>query len=175
MQNLTPSSLTSLTTTSSSSNNSSIAPETLSLFWELLQCNRRFRAYLIETDRVGDFVVLTLYYAIDAKDDPARQSVVRMCVFILQTLSVEERFGAKLNVPFATGGQEALPAVLRIRNFRGTLGDFLIAVGHPISFTLPLYLLLPMHPMQKARESNNANTSMLMLMLIWTYSTFTPS
>ena len=140
VQNLTPTTLAS-SLTSSTSNNSSIAPETLSLFWELLQCNRRFRAYLIETDRVGDFVVLTLYYAIDAKDDPARQSVVRMCVFILQTLSVEERFGGKLNVPFATGGQEALPAVLRIRNFRGTLGDFLIAVGRSISLPLPLSYL----------------------------------
>ena len=104
-----------------------IASETLSLFWELLQCNKRFRSYLIETDRARDFVVLTLYYAIEAKDDPARQSVVRMCVFILQTLSVEEKFGKKMNAPFM--GQETLPAVLQIQNFHGSYADFLIGVS----------------------------------------------
>lgn len=103
-----------------------IAPETLSLFWELLQCNKRFRSYLIETDRARDFVVLSLYYAVEAKDDPAKQSVVRMCVFILQTLSVEEKFGQKLNAPFL--GQETLPAVLQIPNFHGSYADFLIGV-----------------------------------------------
>ena len=61
----------------------------LVLFWELLQCNKRFRSFIIDTDRAHDFIVLVLYYAMEAKDDPARQGIVRMCVFILQTLSVE--------------------------------------------------------------------------------------
>lgn len=104
-----------------------IAPETLSLFWELLQCNKRFRSYLIDTDRARDFVVLVLYYAIEAKDDPAKQGIVRMCVFILQTLSVEDRFGQKLNEPFV--GQETLPNVLQIQNFHGSYADFLIGVS----------------------------------------------
>ena len=103
-----------------------IAPETLSLFWELLQCNRRFRSYLIDTERARDFVVLVLYYAIEAKDDPAKQGIVRMCVFILQTLSVEEKFGRKLNAPFTS--QETLPAILQIQNFHGSYADFLIGV-----------------------------------------------
>ena len=104
-----------------------IAPETLSLFWELLQCNKRFRSYLIDTDRAKDFVVLVLYYAIEAKDDPAKQGIVRMCIFILQTLSVEEKFGKKLNAPFTF--QETLPAVLQIQNFHGGYADFLIGVS----------------------------------------------
>lgn len=103
-----------------------IAPETLSLFWELLQCNKRFRSYLIDTDRAKDFVVLVLFYAIEAKDDPAKQGIVRMCVFILQTLSVEEKFGRKLNTPFTF--QETLPTVLLIPNFHGSYADFLIGV-----------------------------------------------
>ena len=103
-----------------------IAPETLSLFWELLQCNKRFRSYLIDTDRARDFVVLVLYYAVEAKEDPARQGLVRMCVFILQTLSVEEKFGKKLNAPFTF--QETLPSILQIPNFHGSYGDFLIGV-----------------------------------------------
>lgn len=109
-----------------------IAPETLSLFWELLQCNKRFRSYLIDTDRVRDFVVLVLYYAIEAKDDPAKRGIVRMCVFILQTLSVEEKFGKKLNVPFTF--QETLPSVLQITNFHGSYADFLIGVCYPLPY-----------------------------------------
>ena len=104
-----------------------IASETLSLFWELLQCNKRFRAYLIETDRAKDFVVLVLYYAIEAKEDPAKQGIVRMCVFILQTLSVEEKFGQKLNGSFSF--QETLPSVLQIPNFHGSYADFLVGVS----------------------------------------------
>jgi hypothetical protein len=104
-----------------------IAPETLALFWELLQCNKRFRSYLIDTDRARDFVVLVLYYAIEAKDDPSKQGIVRMCVFILQTLSVEEKFGRKLNWPFTF--QETLPSILQIQNFHGSYADFLIGVS----------------------------------------------
>jgi hypothetical protein len=104
-----------------------IAPETLALFWELLQCNKRFRSYLIDTDRARDFVVLVLYYAIEAKDDPSKQGIVRMCVFILQTLSVEEKFGRKLNWAFTF--QETLPNLLQIPNFHGSYADFLIGVS----------------------------------------------
>ena len=108
-----------------------IAPESLSLFWELLQCNKRFRSYLIETERARDFVVITLYYATEGKDDPAKHGIVRMCIFILQTLSVEEKFGQKLNAPFM--GQETLPAMLQLPKFHGSYADFLIAVCCPLS------------------------------------------
>jgi hypothetical protein len=106
------------------------APEMLVLFWELLQCNKRFRSFIIDTDRAHDFVVLVLYYAMDAKDDPARQGIVRMCVFILQTLSVEPTFGRRLNKPFV--GQDSLPSTLRIPNFHGTYADYLITTIHTI-------------------------------------------
>jgi hypothetical protein len=109
------------------------APEMLVLFWELLQCNKRFRSFIIDTDRAHDFIVLVLYYAMDAKDDPARQGIVRMCVFILQTLSVEPTFGRRLNKPFV--GQDSLPAISRIPNFHGTYADYLITSIHTILTT----------------------------------------
>lgn len=99
----------------------------LILFWELLQCNKRFRSFIVDTDRAHDFVVLVLYYAMDAKDDPARQGTVRMCVLILQTLSVEPSFGKRLNKPFK--GHDSLPAVLRIPNFHGSYADYLNTVS----------------------------------------------
>ncbi|KAF2685360.1 hypothetical protein K458DRAFT_417422 [Lentithecium fluviatile CBS 122367] len=100
------------------------APEMIMLFWETLQCNKRFRSFIIDTDRAHDFVVLVLYYAIDQRNDPTKQGLVRMCIFVLQTLSVEPNFGKSLNKTFE--GQESLPVSIRIPNFHGTYADYLI-------------------------------------------------
>jgi hypothetical protein len=100
------------------------APEMLMLFWEITQCNKRFRSYIIETGRAHDFIVLILFYALKHKCDAANQGVVRMCVFLLQTLSVEPNFGTSINQTFQ--GQESLPQLMRINNFQGTYADFLI-------------------------------------------------
>jgi hypothetical protein len=102
------------------------------LFWEALQCNKRFRSFIIDTDRAHDFVVLVLYYAIDQRNDPTKQGLVRMCVFVLQTLSVEPNFGRSLNKTFE--GQESLPPSIRIPNFHGTYADYVITVS-----PLPVY------------------------------------
>ncbi|CAK7206035.1 hypothetical protein SEUCBS139899_008818 [Sporothrix eucalyptigena] len=100
------------------------APEMIMLFWEITQCNKRFRSFIIDTQRAHDFVILILFYALDCKNDSTRQGIVRMCAFLLQTLSVEKNFGINLNKTFE--GQETLPPVIRIYNFRGTYADFLI-------------------------------------------------
>jgi len=100
------------------------APEMLMLFWEALQCNKRFRSFIIDTDRAHDFVILVLFYAMEGKNDPNKQGLVRMCVFILQTMSVEANFGKSLNKRFE--GQDTLPLNIRIQNFHGTYADYLI-------------------------------------------------
>ena len=97
------------------------------LFWETIQCNKRFRSFVIDSDRGREFVVLILFYALEYRIDPTRQGVVRMCVFVLQTLSTEETFGSSLNKGFET--QHTLPATIKIENFRGTYADFLITVS----------------------------------------------
>ncbi|KAI9863644.1 MAG: hypothetical protein M1813_003667 [Trichoglossum hirsutum] len=100
------------------------APEMIMLFWEALQCNKRFRSFIIDTDRAHDFVVLVLFYALEQKTDLSKQGVVRMCVFVLQTLSSESNFGKGLNKRFE--GQDSLPASVRIPNFDGTYADYVI-------------------------------------------------
>ncbi|PHH89252.1 hypothetical protein CDD83_6419 [Cordyceps sp. RAO-2017] len=107
-----------------SQSSGNFAPEMLMLFWEMTQCNKRFRSFIIDTDRAHDFVVLTLFYALEYKNEPSKQGVVRMCAFLLQTLSVETNFGHNLNKRFE--GQESLPACIRINGFKGTYTDFLI-------------------------------------------------
>ncbi|KAI1342254.1 high-temperature-induced dauer-formation protein-domain-containing protein [Xylariaceae sp. FL0016] len=100
------------------------SPEIIVLFWEITQCNKRFRSFMIDTQRAHDFVILILFYATEYKADASKQGVVRMCAFLLQTLSVEKSFGINLNKSF--DGQDTLPPVIRIPGFRGTYADFLI-------------------------------------------------
>ncbi|KAF9881221.1 high-temperature-induced dauer-formation protein [Colletotrichum karsti] len=100
------------------------APEIIMLFWEITQCNKRFRSFIIDTERVHDFVILTLFYALEYKNDPSKQGVVRMCAFLLQTLSVEKNFGTNMNRNFSR--QDSLPLAIRIPGFSGTHADFLI-------------------------------------------------
>lgn len=49
-----------------------------------------------------------------------------MCIFILQTMSVEPNFGKSLNTKFEA--QETLPQSIRIPGFRGSYADYLISV-----------------------------------------------
>jgi hypothetical protein len=100
------------------------APEIIMLFWEITQCNKRFRSFIIDTERAHDFVILILFYALEYKGDASKQGVVRMCAFLLQTLSVEKNFGVNLNKTFE--GQDTLPPAIRIVGFRGSYADFLI-------------------------------------------------
>ncbi|KAK1760789.1 high-temperature-induced dauer-formation protein-domain-containing protein [Echria macrotheca] len=107
-----------------SQNSIRFSPEIMMLFWEITQCNKRFRSFIIDTERAHDFVILVLFYALEYKNDASKQGVVRMCAFLLQTLSVEKNFGVNLNKTFE--GQETLPPAIRIAGFRGSYADFLI-------------------------------------------------
>lgn len=109
------------------------ASETLMLFWEALQCNKKFRSHIIDGKVGTEFAVLVLFYALEHRNDAGKQGVVRMCVFILQTLSTEPAFGKSLNRKFA--GQEALPPDVRIPDFNGTYGDYLIISIHILMTT----------------------------------------
>ncbi|CEL04258.1 Putative High-temperature-induced dauer-formation protein [Aspergillus calidoustus] len=109
------------------------APEMLVLFWEALQCNKRFRSFIIDSNRSHDFIILCIFYAITYKSDPAKQGVVRMCIFILQTMSVEPNFGKSLNKTFEA--QDTLPQTIRIPGFKGTYGDFLLISIHTLITT----------------------------------------
>ncbi|CAG8556077.1 1200_t:CDS:10 [Paraglomus brasilianum] len=98
--------------------------EMLMLFWKLLEINKRFRAYLLETDRVLDMLVVLLYYSLENKNDEAQAGLVRMCAFILQAISSEREFGIRLNKSFERHG--SLPGNVRIPAFHGTYADFMI-------------------------------------------------
>ena len=97
------------------------------LFWETLQCNKRFRSFIIDGDRKHEYMILILFYAFEYRFDTAKQGVVRMCVFILQTMSTEDNFGKLLNIELDS--QDSIPSNIRIPDFNGTYGDFLVMVS----------------------------------------------
>ncbi|RMJ24394.1 hypothetical protein PHISP_04732 [Aspergillus sp. HF37] len=109
------------------------APEMLILFWEALQSNKRFRSFIIDSNRSHDFIILCIFYAMEYRNDPSRQGMVRMCIFILQTMSVEPNFGHSLNTKFEA--QDTLPQNIRIPGFRGSYADYLITSIHTLMTT----------------------------------------
>ncbi|KAI1318897.1 hypothetical protein EDD11_005531 [Mortierella claussenii] len=98
--------------------------ETLMLCWKTLELNKRFRNYLLDTNRVLDIVIMLLYFALEHMQDTVHIDLVKMCAYILQTLSKDRAFGSCLNKPFE--GHASLPASVRIQSFHGTYGDYLI-------------------------------------------------
>ncbi|CAO3591862.1 unnamed protein product [Absidia cylindrospora] len=98
--------------------------EMMMLCWRLMECNQRFKNYLTETNHALDFMVALIYFSVESKSNIAQVGVVRMCAFILQTLSSEREFGIKLNTTFT--GHSSLPALARLPAFHGTYGDYLI-------------------------------------------------
>ncbi len=109
------------------------APEMIMLFWETLQCNKRFRSFVIDGDQGHRFLILMLFYALEYRVDPAKQGLVRMCVFVLQTLSTEINFGKLSNRKF--DGNDSLPATIKIADFEGSYADFMIIVSFSFSVT----------------------------------------
>ncbi|KAF1798640.1 high-temperature-induced dauer-formation protein-domain-containing protein [Mucor lusitanicus] len=84
----------------------------------------RFTKYLVETDRVLDLTVALIFHAVDNKDKMTQLGLVRMCAFMLQTLSSNKDYSAKLNKQFST--HSSLPSSIRLYAFNGTYADFLI-------------------------------------------------
>ncbi|OAL73653.1 hypothetical protein A7D00_1681 [Trichophyton violaceum] len=109
------------------------APEMLMLFWEMVQCNKRFRSFIVDSNRAHDFIIICIFYAIEYKTDPSKNGLVKMCIFLLQTLSVEPNFGKNLFRRFEA--QDTLPPSIRLENFGGTYGDFLIISIHTLITT----------------------------------------
>ncbi|USW51319.1 hypothetical protein Slin15195_G046380 [Septoria linicola] len=109
------------------------ATEMISFLWELIQCNKRFRRYLCETKVGMDFLVILLFYARDSVVEETKQGLMRMAIFVIQSLSAEAAFNAKLNTPFLH--VSSLPSAMRVENFHGSYADFLICSIHIIVTT----------------------------------------
>ncbi|KAI9566513.1 high-temperature-induced dauer-formation protein-domain-containing protein [Boletus coccyginus] len=94
-------------------------PEIIILFWKMIELNKKFRAYLLDSDKATDVLAYLLYYGLDIKDKPQQHGLCRALTYIIQTLSAEPAFGNKLSTPIRV----SLPAKWATP---GTAADFMI-------------------------------------------------
>ncbi|TCD66472.1 hypothetical protein EIP91_001352 [Steccherinum ochraceum] len=93
--------------------------ETVMFFWKIVELNKKFRAYVLDSDRAMDVVAYILCYGLDIKDKPEQHGVCRAISYIVQSLSAEHAFGLKLASPLKV-------AVPQKRGTAGNGGDFLV-------------------------------------------------
>ncbi|VDB97691.1 unnamed protein product [Peniophora sp. CBMAI 1063] len=95
-------------------------PETILLFWKMIELNKKFRVYLLEQEKSMDIVCYLLCYFLEIKDKPQQHGLCRALSYIIQTLSAEHAFGLKLSFP-------TRPAHLPAKwNVGGAAADFMI-------------------------------------------------
>ncbi|TDL27208.1 hypothetical protein BD410DRAFT_835524 [Rickenella mellea] len=93
--------------------------ETIVFFWKVVELNKKFRSYVLDSDKGSDMLAYLLCYGMDVKDKPQQHGLCRALSYIIQTLSAERAFGEKLSSPIRL----QLPAKW---SSGGTVGDFMI-------------------------------------------------
>lgn len=83
--------------------------ERLVLLWQLLEHNRKFRAFVLDDPmRAPELLRVLLYFALSYKANVAMQGLVRLCAFMLQDVSSEPSFAVQLAKP-ASAAKVELP------------------------------------------------------------------
>ncbi|KAF9792467.1 high-temperature-induced dauer-formation protein-domain-containing protein [Thelephora terrestris] len=93
--------------------------ETIIIFWKMIELNKKFRAYILDSDRSMDVLAYLLCYGLEVKDKPQQHGLCRSLSYIVQTLSAEKAFSAKLNTTIKV----QIPPKWHVP---GTAADFLI-------------------------------------------------
>ncbi|KAG2115361.1 high-temperature-induced dauer-formation protein-domain-containing protein [Suillus discolor] len=107
-------------------------PETIVLFWKIIELNKKFRAYLLDSNKSVDVLAYLLCYSLEIKDKPQQHGLCRALSYIIQTLSAESAFGNKLSSPINI--QVPTKWVSQGAS-HGTAGDFMITSVYSIIAT----------------------------------------
>lgn len=94
------------------------------LFWDLVQCNKRFKQFLIGTERMHDFFVIMLYFISDKACDEYKLNFVRLCTYELLYLTSDPSFASSLSKTF--NGHGVLPGTFQLPPFNGSYADYFI-------------------------------------------------
>ncbi|EGN94259.1 hypothetical protein SERLA73DRAFT_114402 [Serpula lacrymans var. lacrymans S7.3] len=103
-------------------------PEAIVLFWKMIELNKKFRAYVLDSDKAVDILAYLLCYSLEIKDKPQQHGLCRALSYIVQILSAEPAFGNKLSSPVTV----QLPAKW---NAPGTAADFMVTAIYSIITT----------------------------------------
>ncbi|CDO70695.1 hypothetical protein BN946_scf184798.g10 [Trametes cinnabarina] len=93
--------------------------EAVIFLWKLLELNKKFRAYLLESDKAMDVMAYLLCYGLDIKDKPEQHGMCRVLSYMIQGLSAERAFGLKLSGPLKAHIPQKWATT-------GNAGDFLV-------------------------------------------------
>ncbi|KAI0083976.1 high-temperature-induced dauer-formation protein-domain-containing protein [Irpex rosettiformis] len=93
--------------------------ETVVFFWKMVELNKKFRTYVLDSEKATDILAYLLCYGLEIKDKPEQHGLCRVVSYIVQSMSAEHAFGTKLSSTIKV----TLPPKA---NFLGNAGDFLI-------------------------------------------------
>ncbi|KAG5438788.1 hypothetical protein PCANB_002508 [Pneumocystis canis] len=99
-------------------------PEMIMLLWKAFQINHHFKNYLINTNNIMDYIVLLLCYSLEHKKETSHVGLIKICILILQSLSLEPSFYEKLNAGFEH--YKILPVSIKTISIKDTYTDFII-------------------------------------------------
>ncbi|KAJ8078530.1 hypothetical protein PM082_012813 [Marasmius tenuissimus] len=102
--------------------------ENIIFFWKMIELNKKFRAYVLDSERAMDLIAYLLCYNLEIKDKPQQHGLCRALSYIVQTLSAEPAFGSKLSSPIKAN----IPAKWAVP---GSAADFLICSIYSIVAT----------------------------------------
>ncbi|KAH7889801.1 high-temperature-induced dauer-formation protein-domain-containing protein [Phlebopus sp. FC_14] len=112
-------------------------PETIIFLWKMIELNKKFRGYLLDSDKAADVLAYLLCYGLEIKDRPQQHGLCRALSYMTQSLSAEAAFGNKLSssIKVPIPAKWATP---------GTAADFMITAIYSMIATTsgalnPLY------------------------------------
>ncbi|KAK1222795.1 hypothetical protein PQX77_014363, partial [Marasmius sp. AFHP31] len=105
-----------------------VSENTVIFFWKMIELNKKFRAYVLDSERAMDLIAYLLCYNLEIKDKPQQHGLCRALSYIMQTLSAEPTFGLKLSSPIKAN----IPAKWAVP---GSAADFLICSIYSIVAT----------------------------------------
>ncbi|KAJ1311517.1 hypothetical protein OPQ81_010003 [Rhizoctonia solani] len=98
------------------------------LLWKMLDLNKKFRAFVMDSDKCVDLIAYLLCTCLEIKDKPQNQGFCRALSYIIQSMSSDSVLGSKLHLPvkITVPTKWATP---------GTIGDFMITSIYSIVAT----------------------------------------
>ncbi|KAI0747903.1 high-temperature-induced dauer-formation protein-domain-containing protein [Daedaleopsis nitida] len=93
--------------------------EAVIFLWKVVDLNKKFRAYLLDSEKATDVLVYLLCYGLEIKDKPEQHGMCRVLSYLIQSLSAERAFGLKLSSPLRAQIPQKYTAM-------GTAGDFMV-------------------------------------------------
>ncbi|KAI0078173.1 hypothetical protein K474DRAFT_1683933 [Panus rudis PR-1116 ss-1] len=73
--------------------------ETIIFFWKMIDLNKKFRAYVVDSDKAMDIMAYLMCYGLEIKDKTEQHGLCRAISYIVQSLSAERAFCQKLTSP----------------------------------------------------------------------------